>query len=95
MAAVDEPAVPAVSGDGASGTGPVPEERELAILTNEFASVRVLLDTRGNGPRLLIEDLEDGARIWLSPLELASLCLASPEDRVNWLRVGLYRDERT
>ena len=83
-----------MSGDD-PGAGRAPEERELAVLANEFTSVRILLDTRGNGPRLVVEDMEDGGRIWLSPLELASLCLASPEDRVNWLRVGLYRDERT
>lgn len=65
------------------------------MLGNEFATVKVSLDTRGNGPRLLVEDLEDGSQIWLSPLELASLTLASPEDRVSWLRVGVYRDERT
>ncbi|WP_181784037.1 hypothetical protein [Pseudonocardia pini] len=68
--------------------------RELAELRNEFATVRVALDERGNGPRLLVTDLESGAEILLSPLELASLCLASGEDRVNWLRVGHYRDER-
>jgi hypothetical protein len=68
--------------------------RQLAELANEFAVVRVSLDTSGNGPRLLVEDAETGDRIFLSPLELASLCLASPEDRENWLRVGNYRDER-
>lgn len=67
---------------------------ELAQLRNEFATVRVALDERGNGPRLLVEDLETGAQILLSPLELASLCLATPEDRIGWLRVGHYRDER-
>jgi hypothetical protein len=69
-------------------------QRELAELRNEFASVRITLDERGNGPRLLVEDLETGAEILLSPLELASLCLASSEDRINWMRVGHYRDER-
>jgi hypothetical protein len=68
---------------------------ELAQLRNEFATVRISLDERGNGPRLLVEDLETGAQILLSPLELASLCLATPEDRIGWLRVGHYRDERT
>jgi hypothetical protein len=72
------------------GTG----RRPLTELRNEFASVRITLDERGNGPRLLIEDLENGAEILLSPLELASLCLATPEDRLDWLRVGHYRDER-
>ncbi|MDN5913929.1 MAG: hypothetical protein L0I76_02220 [Pseudonocardia sp.] len=82
---------------GVGAPGPTHSEegrRELAELGNEFATVRVALDERGNGPRLLVEDLESGAEILLSPLELASLCLASAEDRVNWLRVGHYRDER-
>lgn len=61
---------------------------------NEFAAVRVSLDTAGNGPRLLVEDLESDETIFLSPLELASLCLATPDDREDWLRVGSYRDER-
>ncbi|MDH3047292.1 hypothetical protein QEN45_18070 [Gordonia alkanivorans] len=61
---------------------------------NEFAAVRVSLDTAGNGPRLLVEDLESDEAIFLSPLELASLCLATPDDREDWLRVGSYRDER-
>jgi hypothetical protein len=81
---------PAVNGSGT----PRRDRRELAELRNEFATVRVALDERGNGPRLLVEDVESGAQILLSPLELASLCLASAEDRVDWLRVGHYRDER-
>ncbi|MFF3574833.1 hypothetical protein [Nocardia jiangxiensis] len=68
--------------------------RELAQLSNEFAVVRVSLDDTGNGPRLLVEDAETGDHIFLSPLELASLCLATPEDREDWIRVGNYRDER-
>ncbi|PPJ27501.1 hypothetical protein C5E45_34790 [Nocardia nova] len=68
--------------------------RELAVLANEFAAARISLDTSGNGPRLLVEDLDSGARIFLSPLELACFCLATSEDRDDWLRVGNYRDER-
>jgi hypothetical protein len=68
--------------------------RVLAELVNEFAAVRVSLDLNGNGPRLLIEDLEGNAHIFLCPLELASFTLASPEDREEWLRVGNYRGER-
>lgn len=66
----------------------------LAELENEFASVRVSLDVSGNGPRLLVEDAEGEGSIFLSPLELASLCLASPEDREQWIRVGAYRGSR-
>ena len=68
--------------------------RVLAELVNEFAAVRVSLDLNGNGPRLLIEDLEDSGQIFLCPLELASFTLATPEDREDWLRVGNYRGER-
>ncbi|NYI78317.1 hypothetical protein [Nocardioides panzhihuensis] len=69
--------------------------QELATLANEFAVVRVSLDTTGNGPRLLVEDVETGEQIFLSPLELACLTQATPDDRVEWMRVGAYRDERT
>jgi hypothetical protein len=69
---------------------PVP----LANLVNEFAAVRVSLDRAGHDPRLLIEDTETGDSILLSPIELAALVLASSDDRLNWLRVGQYRDER-
>lgn len=68
--------------------------RVLAELTNEFAAVRLSLDLTGNGPRLLVEDLETGAHVFLCPLELASFTEATPEDREDWLRVGNYRGER-
>jgi hypothetical protein len=68
--------------------------RVLAELVNEFAAVRVSLDLNGNGPRLLVEDLENSEQIFLCPLELASFTLATPEDREEWLRVGNYRGER-
>jgi hypothetical protein len=68
--------------------------RVLAELSNEFAAVRLSLDVNGNGPRLLVEDLDGGEQIFLCPLELASFTLATPEDRDEWLRVGNYRGER-
>ena len=64
------------------------------VLRSEFAAVRVSVDRRANGPRLLVEDLEDGARVHLDPLELASLSHARDDDRVSWLLVGPYRGER-
>jgi hypothetical protein len=70
------------------------ERRVLAELVNEFAAVRLSLDVSGNGPRLLVEDLESGEHVFLCPLELASFILATPEDREDWLRVGNYRGER-
>jgi hypothetical protein len=65
--------------------------RVLTELVNEFAAVRVSLDVNGNGPRLLVENMEGGERVFLCPLELASFTLATPEDREEWLRVGNYR----
>jgi len=73
---------------------PAPGRRVLADLVNEFAAVRLALDATGNGPRLLVEDLESGNQVFLCPLELSSFTLATPEDREDWLRVGNYRGER-
>ncbi|WP_375486124.1 hypothetical protein [uncultured Mycobacterium sp.] len=72
----------------------VSRRRVLADMVNEFAAVRLSLDLNGNGPRLLVEDLESGTHIFLCPLELASFTLATPEDREDWLRVGNYRADR-
>jgi len=63
----------------------------LAVVENEFAAVTVSLDTAGHSPRLHVRDNETGDDILLSAIELASLCLASTEDRAGWLKVGLYR----
>jgi hypothetical protein len=75
-------------------TNPVTKRRELAILINEFAAVRLWLDRAGNGARLLVEDLETGDTVYLDPLELSSFTLATTGDREDWLRVGSYRDDR-
>jgi len=72
----------------------IPKRRELAILINEFAAVRLWLDRNGNSARLLVEDLESGDEVFLDPLELSSFTVATPEDREDWLRVGNYRVER-
>ena len=71
-----------------------PKRRELAILINEFAAVRLWLDRNGNSARLLVEDLETGDEVFLDPLELSSFTVATSEDREGWLRVGNYRVER-
>lgn len=73
---------------------PAADRRVLADLINEFAAVRLSLDLAGNGPRLMVEDLESGEQIFLCPLELASFTLATAEDRESWLRVGNYRPDR-
>lgn len=65
----------------------------LAVVENEFAAVTVSLDTAGHSPRLHVRDNETGDDILLSAIELASLCLATSEDRAGWLKVGLYRTD--
>jgi hypothetical protein len=79
--------VHAVSHPGGSAADRVP----LAVVQNEFAAVTVSLDTAGHNPRLYLRDNETGEDILLSAIELASLCLATSEDRAGWLKVGLYR----
>ena len=64
------------------------------VLASEFAAVRVSVDTAANGPRLLVEDIESGESVLLDPLELASFCHAGEEDRLTWLLVGPYREDR-
>lgn len=76
------------------GNGRGPELSRGVVITSEFASVRVSVDTTANGPRLLVEDLESGEHVYLDPLELSSFCHADDEDRLAWLRVGPYQDER-
>ncbi|MCW3039230.1 MAG: hypothetical protein JWM31_1135 [Solirubrobacterales bacterium] len=46
---------------------------EVGELSSEFASVRVRIDTDGNGPRLRVEDLRTGHVGFLDPLELETL----------------------
>jgi hypothetical protein len=69
------------------------ERTRLAVVESEFASVTVSLDTAGHSPRLHVQDNETGDDILFSAIELASLCLATSEDRLGWLRVGLYRSD--
>jgi hypothetical protein len=66
---------------------------QLAVIENEFASVTVSLDRAGHSSRLHVRDNETGDDILLSAIELASLCLATSEDRAGWLKVGLYRTD--
>jgi hypothetical protein len=69
------------------------DRAQLAVVENEFASVTVSLDTAGHSPRLHVRDNETGDDILLSAIELASLCLATSDDRAGWLKVGLYRTD--
>ena len=83
------------SGAGANGVHAVSQAHgdrvRLAVVESEFASVTISLDTAGHSPRLHVRDNETGHDILLSAIELASLCLATSEDRAGWLKVGLYR----
>jgi hypothetical protein len=66
-------------------------DRAPLRLANEFATVDVELDTRGNGPRLKVSDRRSGHRVYLDPLELASLTTSSRDDLerlVDPARVG-------
>ena len=85
--------VHAVSRDRADRDGADRGRARLAVVENEFASVTVSLDTAGHTPRLHVRDNETGDDILLSAIELASLCLATSEDRAGWLKVGLYRTD--
>jgi hypothetical protein len=80
----------ATSGE-AGASRPSADAAPLAVVENEFASVTISLDMAGHSPRLRVQDNETGEAILLSAIELASLCLATAEDRLGWLRVGLYR----
>jgi hypothetical protein len=73
--------------------GSAADRVRLAVVENEFASVTISLDTAGHSPRLHLRDNETGDDTLLSAIELASLCLATGEDRAGWLKVGLYRTD--
>ena len=81
------------SADRPSGRPRTADRARLAVIENEFASVTVSLDTAGHSPRLHVRDNETGDDILLSAIELASLCLATSDDRAGGLKVGLYRDQ--
>lgn len=49
-------------------------------LRSEFARVRVGVDTSAKGPRLLIEDMKTGSRLFVDPLGLESIATATHED---------------
>jgi len=53
---------------------------EKLRLVSEFAAVEVACDKRGNGPRLMIRDLQSGRSLLLDPLELSALTAARHEE---------------
>lgn len=50
------------------------------ILTSEFASVEIVPDFAANGPRLRVENRQNGRAIYLDPLELATLTWLEHDD---------------
>ncbi|MEJ2885094.1 hypothetical protein [Actinomycetospora aeridis] len=57
----------------------------MDVVANEFATVAVSVDDRGNSTRLRLEDLRTGTVRYLDALELESIVWA-PED---WMRALL------
>jgi len=55
------------------------------IITNEFAQVRLTVDTLGNDPRLKIEDLTTSQSVALDALMLAGLASASDEELARYM----------
>ena len=58
----------------------MPEEDVQWLLKNEYASVKVTVDTAGKGTRLKVEDVSSGSVIYLDPIELQALAWATRED---------------
>jgi hypothetical protein len=50
------------------------------VLANEFAHVRLTIDTNGNDPRLRIEDLASGNSVALDAFMLLGLTTATEEE---------------
>jgi hypothetical protein len=73
---------------GPAETAPLPS----AVIANEFAAVRVEVARCGRGARLIVQDLESGARVSLDPLDLRTFCLAGEDEQLAWLRSGAYRE---
>lgn len=70
------------NGNGVSGIG---------RLKNEFASVELSIDQRGNGPRLRVMDLRSGRANYFDPLEIEALAWAASEQVEPLLDPGRTR----
>lgn len=57
------------------------QARELAILIDRTAAVRLWLDRNGSEPRVIVEDLERGDYVSLNAVELSDLILNRQEHR--------------
>ena len=65
-------------------------------LSSEFAAVEIARNDLGNGPRLMIRDLQTGQEIYLDPLELAALAWTRHEELLPLLDPGRFeREDRT
>ena len=58
----------------------MPEDDTQWLLKNEYASVKVTVDTEGKGTRLKVEDVSSGSTIYLDPIELQALAWATKDD---------------
>jgi hypothetical protein len=57
-----------------------PTVRQEWVLANEFAHVRLTIDTNGNDPRLRIEDLASGNSVALDAFMLLGLITATEQE---------------
>lgn len=55
------------------------QPRELAILIDRAAAVRLWLDRNGSKPRVILEDLESGDYVSLNAIELSDLIIDCQE----------------
>jgi hypothetical protein len=55
------------------------QPRELAILIDRSAAVRLWLDRNGSEPRVIVEDLESGDYVSLNAVELSDLIMDRQE----------------
>ena len=58
----------------------MPDDDTQWLLKNEYASVKVTVDTEGKGTRLKVEDVSSGSVIYLDPIELQALAWATKDD---------------
>jgi hypothetical protein len=69
------------------------------VVANEFAAIRLSVQQRDNGARLLIEDLRGGQSRYVDPLELEGLVWASESvlnalvDPGSWWTEAAYGSE--
>jgi hypothetical protein len=57
-----------------------PAVKQEWVLANEFAHVRLTIDTNGNDPRLRIEDLSSGNSVALDAFMLVGLTTATEQE---------------